>query len=687
MDRNLLLHEINERNDHSNEMHAKPDTESFSFDDYIAETISLSNDIDYKEGICGAILVNVARDMTFGNFEKGYEALLKVENDYNIDQMPLKIRMRYYSPLVVYYDYFKGERETAIRYAKIELNIAEALGEIQEIMRCKMNIGSLNIALENYETSIEFLNEVTSYYESTHNNILLCYCYFNLGEAYFESKNHKRAKELFYQALIISEKENEIIIVYHAMLGLASMEKLSENYEEALNLLNKALKNIKLTENIQDEFKVVVEMVSVYKLMNQYKEALTIITRVEKHIEKIENKKVVMDFYKDKADVCHELDLLNLAYESLTKYLELYETEESKESCYSMNQLIQEEYNKNLERLNTIAMVGRELTMLSDIDQVLMNVKSELSKVLDLEVIGIGEIKDNTLHYNHYFIDGEKTANNSIPLDGKSNFATWCTQHRKPVIINNLEEEYSQYVDELKTVRKEINKKDSQIHSLMYAPLILNDEILGVFTIQSSRRDAYSSVEISVFQIIVDYVAIAVKNVSQKKSLEQLSIRDNLTQMYNRRGLMDFFENRVLENEDDVTEAAKIMLDLDHFKIINDTYGHLVGDLVLREVAKSIMALEDIDIRSGRLGGEEFGVIVVNKERTHVTEIAEKIRRDIEALEIVVNEEKIKVTTSVGVSCLTCTEPPTYHQLYFEADHALYSAKEQGRNRVQLYSL
>lgn len=677
--------DIDIRNQYCNQIHSKPDTQDFTFDDYCSETIEMARKIDYIDGIFAAQIIQIARHMIFGMYDKSYEELQELVNTYELSSVSLINQMKYYGALVIYNADYKNNLNKAIYYSKIEMKIAEELGDVKELMRIKMNIGALNIDVGFYETAIEFISEACEFYESRQDYILLCYCYLNLGDVYYLKDQYDQAEMYLMKSIDIAIQEHEVNIEYSAkhILGLISV-KLNKT-DQAIERLKNALKMSEESSEISADYKLNLDLIEVYinSLMNL--EALTEISRIEEAVINLPNKENIKLLYKYKARTYENLGDMNEANKALRSYIECIDNEKTISSQDKMNDLIQEEYNKTIERLETIAKVGRELTMLSDIDEVLLRVRKELLNILEVDVLGVGEIIGEELCFNHYFAGEEKVKAMNIPLNKKSSLATWCIDNGKEVIINDLEKEYSKYISNVNRIKGSHSKGTDVVKSLMYAPLKINNEIIGVFTIQCIAKGAYSSVEINIFNIIADYVSIAVKNVSQRIALENLSERDSLTKMYNRRGFIDFFDQYMFDPFREVTSVAIIMLDLDFFKSVNDKYGHLVGDEVLVVVARSLMDKEDHQVRSGRLGGEEFALILMNKDYDEVTDVAEQIRLEIEALNIYVNDTNIKVTTSVGVTYTREKTKFDYNQLYYEADHALYTAKANGRNTVEIY--
>ena len=170
----------------------------------------------------------------------------------------------------------------------------------------------------------------------------------------------------------------------------------------------------------------------------------------------------------------------------------------------------------------------------------------------------------------------------------------------------------------------------------------------------------------------------------KNEELYVASITDPLTKVYNRSYLMTFLEREIAKVRRHVFDLSLLMIDVDHFKRINDRFGHLCGDRVLAAVAarmKRIVRVEDVITR---YGGEEFAVVLTNTRRDQAYRVAEKIRIAIEEMRFPEFEEA-GVTVSIGVLDQTTCNPLTIDRLIACADDALYRAKEAGRNQCVLY--
>ena len=163
----------------------------------------------------------------------------------------------------------------------------------------------------------------------------------------------------------------------------------------------------------------------------------------------------------------------------------------------------------------------------------------------------------------------------------------------------------------------------------------------------------------------------------QYDELKSIAMHDKLTGLYNRHYLIDVADRKILSAHRHNTALCMIMLDIDHFKKVNDTYGHLTGDEVLKAIAKVLKFSTRAEDFVSRYGGEEFIIIFEGCDIKDGLLRVEKIREEIESL----NPQNIKVTASFGISELS-ENHKNFDMLLKDADEALYIAKDNGRNQV-----
>jgi diguanylate cyclase (GGDEF)-like protein len=174
-----------------------------------------------------------------------------------------------------------------------------------------------------------------------------------------------------------------------------------------------------------------------------------------------------------------------------------------------------------------------------------------------------------------------------------------------------------------------------------------------------------------------------------KEHYESMSMLDELTGLYNRRYFYAQIETTLARTKRHGEPVCILVFDLDHFKKINDAYGHGLGDIVLKDVSNSVREeIRESDILV-RFGGEEFVIIFTDTDSDMGQAFAERIRKKIASLSWQVKAQEINITASIGVYCVVAD---TFSQdsldidsLLSYADHALYAAKASGRNRIVLF--
>ena len=170
--------------------------------------------------------------------------------------------------------------------------------------------------------------------------------------------------------------------------------------------------------------------------------------------------------------------------------------------------------------------------------------------------------------------------------------------------------------------------------------------------------------------------------------LQEMTITDGLTGLYNKRYILNRLVNDIFHAARYKEPISFIMVDIDHFKRINDTYGHLVGDILLKNVAQTLKkTVRDVDIVA-RYGGEEFLIVVPNEDVLGTKILAERLRQTIENSSFVIDNNELSITISIGIKSANITSDSSTEvtKLIGEADLALLKAKSEGRNRVEVFS-
>ncbi|MDG5814121.1 sensor domain-containing diguanylate cyclase [Chitinispirillales bacterium ANBcel5] len=222
------------------------------------------------------------------------------------------------------------------------------------------------------------------------------------------------------------------------------------------------------------------------------------------------------------------------------------------------------------------------------------------------------------------------------------------------------------------------------LNSLLLLP-ITDDEkrCTGLVSLESKELNYFSAHIQKILATMVENASVAFTRALLYECMEKLATTDGLTGLNNHRNFQEILTRELERSRRYGHTLSLLLMDIDHFKNFNDTYGHPVGDLVLKEIAACIRNSVRINDIPARYGGEEFAVIIPETPEKGSLSIAERIRQSIEEHVVVSENHRLKVTISVGCAVFPF-HGETQQQLIDNADKALYYSKENGRNRVTL---
>jgi diguanylate cyclase (GGDEF)-like protein len=225
------------------------------------------------------------------------------------------------------------------------------------------------------------------------------------------------------------------------------------------------------------------------------------------------------------------------------------------------------------------------------------------------------------------------------------------------------------------------NLRMKGFESLYVLPLLVKDEVIGTFTVAARRPGAFPGDRREMLGVIANQVAISLQNGRMYQVLEEQATTDGLTGLVNHRTFQERFSAMLGRADRHKFKVSLILTDIDHFKKINDTYGHPTGDQVLKRVAAILKAsARKIDIVA-RYGGEEFAIVLEGTDRQGARMLAERIRQEVGQQSFESAKGPFAATLSLGVSVYP-DDARAKQEIISRADQALYAAKHGGRNRT-----
>ena len=210
-------------------------------------------------------------------------------------------------------------------------------------------------------------------------------------------------------------------------------------------------------------------------------------------------------------------------------------------------------------------------------------------------------------------------------------------------------------------------------------PLMYKEKVLGVMLLGTFEH--YQAEELPLIEYLANQIAITLDNALTHEKVERLSIADGLTGLYNRRFVSERLDEEYSKAVRYELPLSILIMDVDFFKRVNDTFGHQVGDNALIAVAKALQASVRESDLVGRYGGEEFVILLPHTGLEKALSVAEKIRQAVSETPIEGMGEK-RITISIGAAGFPDIKVANMEELVRKADEALYRAKEGGRNQV-----
>ncbi len=338
--------------------------------------------------------------------------------------------------------------------------------------------------------------------------------------------------------------------------------------------------------------------------------------------------------------------------------------------------------NKTLHNLSILYNISQAVNFIDDLKRLISVILDKAIETVNAEKgsLMLYDAQDNTLQvkvvYGLKDKKHEDDINNGIvecqKMSPDSGIAGKVFSEKKSIITNlgGNDPRFSQL------------SNDNNVSSLICVPLIAKGECIGIINITNKKNGKlFNKKDLEFVEALANQAAIAVDNAQ----LYELATKDGLTKLYIHRHFYFLLESEIKRVQRYHHVLSLVMMDIDNFKHVNDTYGHLVGDMVLKEIAATIQkTIRHVDIPA-RYGGEEFTIILPETAALNAVIIAERLRQRISEIEVKVDENTVlRPTVSIGIAEFP-NAAEGIKELIDCADKALYVSKENGKNCIHLY--
>lgn len=329
------------------------------------------------------------------------------------------------------------------------------------------------------------------------------------------------------------------------------------------------------------------------------------------------------------------------------------------------------------QQLTTLNEVGKTITSSLEIKEILNTVMDKISQILKPENWSLLLLDEKTQELRFEIVVGEGADKiKDLRLKLGQGIAGWVAKEKMPLLVPDVSKDprFCSKADSMSSFKTE---------SIICVPLVIRDKCLGVIElINKIKDDSFGENDLLLLTTLADYTAIAIQNAIYLERLQELTITDDLTKLYNSRFMHDRLDHEIERARRYKYDLSMIFFDLDHFKWVNDNNGHLCGSKLLKEVADIIRhTLRSIDMAC-RYGGDEFVILMPETSKKNAVFVAEKLRNSIKETVFLKDEGlQIRLSASFGVATYP-TDAPDKQSLISKADHAMYEIKYRSRDGV-----
>ena len=540
------------------------------------------------------------------------------------------------------------KHDDALLYLKEATQLLESIGETIPACLSLSNIATIYTKQNRLDEALQVFDDI----ESKINKLPRYYAFFQQAKAHYYQKRdeHHAAKAAFLSSI------SEIIKCghdyYHAEMLLDYCQYLaSQNDQQELE--TQLVSGLTIAKNVGTD-----------KLIDGFNELLlSTIKSIDSVYKREESYKLILTAFS-----ASRKNAINRETEYLSQ---IYKLNMARLQLESFSDL-----SSNLSRINAI---GQYISTSKNLKHVLPQLSKDLEHLFPTDNIAIGfhDETTNVINVNYIFEENQIHDPYIIDCEHTPSFMNHCIRTNQPLHFNDMSAQQKKELLGEKAIH------DHQFHSLMFAPISINNTTNAVFTIQAKEAFQYKSFHYELFLQLTNYLSIALENQQNRQKLTLLSTTDHLTQLFNRQHLDEQFKNLSLTS---TTSLTAIMLDIDFYKEFNDQYGHVDGDKVLVTISQLIKRFcNPLDGQAYRYGGDEFFILIPNQKEKSIMVGLNEMVSELYSLNITNQDSQCsnRVSLSIGVAHIgTSISALTLNQVLSFADKALYQAKEAGRDRI-----
>lgn len=589
----------------------------------------------------------------FGNYKKAIE-LHKISKDIFMNSGNKKGLAYAYNGLLSVYCQ-NGQYELANQVAISAIDIARELNDSETVVKLLSNV-SINYTLAgSYKEAKDLLDYILQVYGvSKFTNAGKIVFYKTLAEVDIILGNYADAYNFLQLGFELNSNNNSNVVASELCKLLGMYYARIGNPTEAENEFAKSCEIASINGYLAEESETLIEWAKFKFDYNFDSQAIKCLEKALKIAQDINIERLV----KEASIILYNYYNRNKKFEEALYNLELYlkankKIQELNNTSY-IGRLHVNSAKKEIniskiihDKTETLFSIGQKILSTFDVKEMIARVFNDILKLIDVDFFSISVYNpDSDELVATKLENGEIIVVDPIKLSKESLFSTYCIRNKKAIVINDIRREYKKYVNDIDHEGRGIDKPISMI----FLPIMFKDEILGVVSIQNLKVNEYNDDDIKRLRMISNYIAVSLKNASKYQKMEEAAIYDSLTGFLTKRELIKLSNLQIEKFKKHSTPFCILMIDIDDFKIVNDTYGHVMGDKVLKALGVKIYKLIRSTDFIGRYGGDEFVLICPDTKAETAYKIANRICEAIGSSDFVFDDNiSISISLSVGV--------------------------------------
>jgi diguanylate cyclase (GGDEF)-like protein len=329
-----------------------------------------------------------------------------------------------------------------------------------------------------------------------------------------------------------------------------------------------------------------------------------------------------------------------------------------------------------MQELNIFHGVAKALTSSLDLDSILQTIMEKMAEYFRPDTWSLLMVDEelNELYFA-IAVGSASEALKDVRLKVGEGIAGWVAKHGERLIVPDVmtDPRFARRIDEMTKL---------ETHSVICVPLRAKHRVLGVIQLVNVNMDGFGDQELFFLQALCDYAAIAIENSRAVEKIQELTITDDVTGLYNARHLYKTLETEVYRSSRFNYEFTVLFIDLDHFKQVNDTHGHLVGSRLLAEIGYLIKAQLRLIDYAFRYGGDEFVILLPQTGKDAALVVARRLRDSLRTSMFCKDEGlNLNVRASIGVATYP-HDAKSPHDIIRQADEMMYLVKNSSRDNI-----